>query len=337
MINKNQTQVRLVQLQNQDIHQLFHIFFFSPYSYLSPDTMIVLFVSPTKSLFHIIIIWILFVTPSFVFSADDDELHERCSQPFPCGNQNGLLYPFWISGREDCGHPKFKVNCGGGFAELSITSVKYRILEANYDSRIIRLARSDFIGDLCPRDPSNMPFNQSVLPLSPTTQLLRIYYDCHQDFSQIVPNYIGALACGGGDDDDDDDDGKRYYYVTSNQSSPLLQRIRNVFNSFRVFCHKNVTIPASGPALTALQLTPSTDNLKKALEEGFELGLNQDCSTCLTSGGACGFNRSSIAFTCYNSNRTINNGRISCLHVPTYICYHCLSLPQNPTHQPYEF
>ncbi|KAL0806980.1 hypothetical protein Bca101_099472 [Brassica carinata] len=114
----------------------------------------------------------------------DDELHSLCSQPFPCGNQSGLLYPFWISGREDCGHPDFKVDCNRGFAELSISSVKYRILETNYDS----------------------------------------------------------------------------------------------------------------------------DNLKKALEEGFELGLNQDCSTCLTSGGACGFNRSSIAFTCYNSNRSINNG-----------------------------
>ncbi|CAN7053406.1 unnamed protein product [Brassica rapa subsp. trilocularis] len=270
--------------------------------------MIDLFLSPTKSLFPIIIIWMLFVTPSFVFSADD-ELHSLCSQPFPCGNQSGLLYPFWISGREDCGHPDFKVDCNRGFAELSISSVKYRILEANYDSRIIRLARSDFMGNLCPTNPLNMPFNQSVLPLAPTTQLLRIYYDCHQDFSQYVPNYIGALACGDGDDDDDDDDddGKRYYYVTSNQSSPLLQRIRNVFNSFRVFCDKNVTIPASGPALNTLELNSSTDNLKKALEEGFELGLHQDCSTCLTSGGACGFNRSSIAFTCYNSNRTRNN------------------------------
>ncbi|CAN6933754.1 unnamed protein product [Brassica oleracea] len=217
--------------------------------------MIDLFLSPTKSMFHIIIIWMLFVTPSFVFSADD-KLHRLCSQPFPCGNQNGLLYPFWIAGREDCGHPEFKVNCSGGFAELSISSVKFRILEANYDSRIIRLARSDYIiGDLCPTDTSDMPFNQSVLPLAPSTELLTIYYHCSQDFSHI---------------------------------------------------------PASGPALNTQALNSSTDNLKKALEEGFELGLNQDCSICLTSGGACGYNRSSSGFICYiiekANNRSRNNG-----------------------------
>ena len=294
--------------------------------------MIDLFLSPTKSMFHIIIIWMLFVTPSFVFSADD-KLHRLCSQPFPCSNQNGLLYPFWIAGREDCGHPEFKVNCSGGFAELIISSVKFRILEANYDSRIIRLARSDYIiGDLCPTDTSDMPFNQSVLPLAPSTELLTIYYHCSQDFSQYVPTYFGAFACGGGDDDD-----KKNYYVTRNLSSPQLQAISPVLTNLSVFCDKNVSIPASGPALNTQALNSSTDNLKKALEEGFELGLNQDCSICLTSGGACGYNRSSSGFICYNiekaNNRSRNNGKIYFLLVLTSIVdvfrkYHRLSLPQ---------
>ena len=293
--------------------------------------MIDLFLSPTKSMFHIIIIWMLFVTPSFVFSADD-KLHRLCSQPFSCGDQTGLLYPFWISGREDCGHPEFKVNCSGGFAELSISSVKFRILEANYDSRIIRLARSDYIGDLCPTDTSDMPFNQSVLPLAPSTELLTFYYHCSQDFSQYVPTYFGAFACGGGDDDD-----KKNYYVTRNLSSPQLQAISPVLTNLSVFCDKNVSIPASGPALNTQALNSSTDNLKKALEEGFELGLNQDCSICLTSGGACGYNRSSSGFICYNiekaNNRSRNNGKIYFLLVLTSIVdvfrkYHRLSLPQ---------
>ncbi|KAL0801132.1 hypothetical protein Bca101_056308 [Brassica carinata] len=200
---------------------------------------------------------------------------------------------------EDCGHPEFKVDCNGGFAELNISSVKYRILEANYDSGIIRLARSEYIGNLCPKDPSNAQFNQSVLPLAPTTELLTIYYDCHQDFSQ----YVGALTCSDGDDN---------YYVTRNLSSPTPQAISPVLTNLSVLCDKNVSIPASGPALNTLQLTPSADNLQKALDEGFQLGLNQDCSTCLSSGGACGFNLSSSGFTCYymdeHNNRTRKNG-----------------------------
>lgn len=108
-----------------------------------------------------------------LFSAD--EIYRLCSTPFFCGNQGGLLYPFWIPGREECGHPDFKLNCNGGFAELDISSVSFRILEANYDASIIRLARSDYIGSLCPLYPFDTPF---ILPFASNTELLTIYSHC---------------------------------------------------------------------------------------------------------------------------------------------------------------
>ncbi|XP_013591997.1 PREDICTED: probable receptor-like protein kinase At1g67000 isoform X1 [Brassica oleracea var. oleracea] len=264
--------------------------------------MINLFLSPTKSTFHVIIS-MLFVIPSCVFSAN--ELHDRCSQPFNCGNQNGLRYPFWTSGREDCGHPDFKVDCSGEFAEVSITSVKYRILEANYDSGIIRLARSDFIGDLCPKDSLNATFNESVLPLAPNTKLLTIYHNCSRAFPQYVSTFVGDLPCGDGDGDDDD---TISYYVTTNLSSPLLDGIRGQLDDFRSSC-KSVSIPASGPWLETLQRNRTPDNLQKALAEGFQVGLNQDCSSCSASEGACGFNQNSSGFVCYSLEGANNRAR----------------------------
>uniref|UniRef100_A0A1J3EZM8 non-specific serine/threonine protein kinase n=1 Tax=Noccaea caerulescens TaxID=107243 RepID=A0A1J3EZM8_NOCCA len=254
--------------------------------------MINLFLSQRKSMSYRII-WMLFLIPSFVFSAT--ELHKRCSKPFSCGDQKELLYPFWVPGREDCGHPDFKLECNesSGSAELSISSVKYRILEVKYDSGIIRLARSDYITDLCPQDPLNAKFDQTVLPFAPTTELITIYYDCGRDFS--VPPFTGELEC--------EDNSRRNYYVTKNLTSPLLQGISGLLSDLRVLCNKNVTIPASGPALASLQSTSNTDNLKKALEEGFELEVNKDCSTCIGSGGACGYSQSSTSFTCYNTQQ----------------------------------
>ncbi|XP_009105243.1 LEAF RUST 10 DISEASE-RESISTANCE LOCUS RECEPTOR-LIKE PROTEIN KINASE-like 2.5 [Brassica rapa] len=262
--------------------------------------MINMFLSRTKSLFHIIIC-MLFVIPSCVFSAN--ELHDRCSQPFNCGNQNGLRYPFWTSGREDCGHPDFKVDCSGGFAEISISSVKFRILEANYTSGIIRLARSDFIGDLCPKDPLNATFNESVLPLAPNTKLLTIYHNCSRAFPQYVSTDVGDLPC-----EDDDGRERMSYYVTTNLSSPLLDGIRGQLNDSEPSC-KRVSIPASGPLLETLQKNRTRDNLQKALAEGFQLGLNQDCSSCLASKGACGFNQNSGGFVCYNLEGANNRAR----------------------------
>uniref|UniRef100_A0A1J3HF73 non-specific serine/threonine protein kinase n=1 Tax=Noccaea caerulescens TaxID=107243 RepID=A0A1J3HF73_NOCCA len=249
--------------------------------------MMNLFLPPTKFMLSYGIIWMLFLIPSFVFS--DNGLHRRCSGPFSCGDQKELFYPFWKTGREGCGHPDFKLECNARVAEVSISSVKFRILEANYVSGIIRLARSDYITDLCPQDPLNAKFDQTVLPFAPTTELITIYYDCRRDFS--VPTFTGELEC--------EDDSRRNYYVTKNLTSPLLRGISGLLNDFRVLCNKNVTIPASGPALATLQSISSTDNLKKALEEGFELEVNKNCSTCIGSGGACGYTQSSSSFTCY--------------------------------------
>lgn len=227
--------------------------------------------------------------PSYVFSAE--EPHKLCSAPFSCGDQGGLLYPFWIPGREGCGHPDFRLNCSGRFAELSISSVKYRILEASYDSRIIRLARSEYIGDLCPQDPLDVPFDENVLPFAPNNDLLTIYYDCGTDISLSITTYVGDLNCQNGD--------IKNYYVTRNLSSPQLQGITALLNDFRRICRRNVSIPASRPTLTTLERTPSTNNLKKALEEGFNLGVNQECLMCLNSEGACGYNQTSRSFVCY--------------------------------------
>ncbi|KAH0851725.1 hypothetical protein HID58_094513, partial [Brassica napus] len=82
-----------------------------------------------------------------------DELHRRCSQSFSCGDQTDLFYPFWIPSRVECGHPDFQLQCSERFAEVSISAVKFRILEANSTSRVIRLARL-----LCCRKSRFLPF-----------------------------------------------------------------------------------------------------------------------------------------------------------------------------------
>ncbi|XP_018445069.1 LEAF RUST 10 DISEASE-RESISTANCE LOCUS RECEPTOR-LIKE PROTEIN KINASE-like 1.4 [Raphanus sativus] len=267
--------------------------------------MIDMFLSSTKSMFYIIIIWMLFVIPSCVFSAN--ELHGLCRQPSSCGNLN-LLYPFWTSGREDCGHPEFRVNCSDGIAELSITAVKYRILEANYDSGVIRLARSDFIGGLCPKDLLNATFDESILPLSPTTEFLTIYHNCRQAFPQYVSSFVGDLPCGDGDADDDD---TISYYVTRNLLSPQLVGIRSQLEEFGSSCTSVSIRVSAGPLLNTLQNNRTQENLQKALAEGFQLGLNQECSRCLDSKGACGFNQNSGGFVCYcidePNNRTCSS------------------------------
>ncbi|KAL0806974.1 hypothetical protein Bca101_099466 [Brassica carinata] len=211
-----------------------------------------------------------------------DELYRRCSATFSCGDQSGLLYPFWIPSREECGHPDFKLDCHSSFAEITICSVKYRILEANYKSRVIRLARSDYIGGLCPQHPINEPFTQNVFTLAGDADMISIYHECTPEFPQYVSRYVGDLDC---------EANEKSYYVIANLSSPL--------KDLDGTCKRNVSIPASGPALNTLQKNASRDNLQKALREGFKVEFHRECSLCMDSGGACGYKKGSNNFLCY--------------------------------------
>ncbi|KAG2281033.1 hypothetical protein Bca52824_052253 [Brassica carinata] len=68
------------------------------------------------------------------------DLYHRCSTRFICGDQVGLLYPFWIPGREECGHPDFKLTClsvlvAGVLVLLVILIPILRKRKASHDNR----------------------------------------------------------------------------------------------------------------------------------------------------------------------------------------------------------
>ncbi|VVB09141.1 unnamed protein product [Arabis nemorensis] len=229
----------------------------------------------------------LFVIPPCVLSVDERHIH--CAPSFRCGNQTDLHYPFWTPEREECGHPDFKVDCSGDFPEFSMFSVKFRILEMNYASRIIRLARMDYLNNLCPQHPDNAIINQQVFSLLQDTELQTFYYDCPVPRINFLPNgYISQLDC-------EDDIGVQSYFVWS----PSHSRNRAILDAS---CERTVNIPVSRSALKRAESNHSLEALKKALDEGFNLRLNGDCSQCVRSRGACGYNQSLRDFVCYCIN-----------------------------------
>ncbi|ANM69677.1 Protein kinase family protein [Arabidopsis thaliana] len=247
--------------------------------------MINLSLSLTKSWSNTII-WMLFVIPSCVFSVVDEQ-HKHCSPRFKCGNQSELYYPFWISERKECGHPDFEVNCSGDFAELTVSTVKFQILEMNYEFEIIRLARMDYRNNLCPQHPANASINHDVLPFSPDTKLSTFYHDC-QSTVDVHPNdYIKQLNC------EDYIGGKSYFVSSSSHSGD-----RATLAALSASC-EGVDIPVSRSALKTVEKNQSLEAMKKAIDEGFELGFNNECSQCAISGGACGFDQRLKAFVCY--------------------------------------
>ncbi|CAH8257290.1 unnamed protein product [Arabidopsis lyrata] len=81
------------------------------------------------------------------------------------------------------------------------------------------------------------------------------------------------------------------YLAEKNVATPTLCSNATQVSQSLASPLRNVSIPASRSALNTMERTPTLDNLKKALEEGFKLGLNKDCSMCIESGGSCGYNQ----------------------------------------------
>ncbi|CAF1901784.1 unnamed protein product [Brassica napus] len=230
--------------------------------------------------------------PNLIFT--NDGRYKLCSQPFSCGDQKDLLYPFLIPDREECGYPGFMLNCSSGFAELTVSSVKFRILMADYDLHFITLARMDYTDNLCPSNPRNEQFNQSALQFADGTKLLTILYDCRDLPSNIsnslVYNYVTDFQC------EEDMEGLRNYCFVKNSSSALLY-MRDGTKDLEKNCKKEVSIPVRESTLPSL----CSDNPNKSLEKGFNLEIKQDCLVCLESNGACGYNR---GFVCYCDDGT---------------------------------
>ncbi|KAG2253452.1 hypothetical protein Bca52824_083588 [Brassica carinata] len=120
--------------------------------------------------------------------------------------------------------------------------------------------------------------------------MISMYYECTPDFPQSVSPYVGDLHC---------EVNEKSYYVTTNLSSPLLHESGDFSKDLGGMCKRNVSVPASGPALNTQQKNKTRDNLKKALEEGFKVVLHKECSMCMDSGGAYGYTQGSHHFLCY--------------------------------------
>ncbi|KAG2281020.1 hypothetical protein Bca52824_052240 [Brassica carinata] len=130
----------------------------------------------------------------------------------------------------------------------------------------------------------NLP--KSYVPEEKKLELERLENALHE-------GYIRVLGCGY------ERGGRTSYYVTRNLSSYLLKGISDLLYNFTTLCSRNVSIPVSRQALDELEESTSQDNLEKALDRGFELGVNNDCSQCIESRGACGYSQNSRSFICY--------------------------------------
>jgi hypothetical protein len=90
------------------------------------------------------------------------------------------------------------------------------------------------------------------------------------------------------------------YFITVNLSD--LSRTASSLISYLTTCNNSVQVPALQSAIEPILVSPTVAQLLGAINQGFELAWSANdslCDTCKSSGGLCGYNQTTTAFTCY--------------------------------------
>jgi len=264
---------------------------------------------PTKSWF------IMFLTITFVHapssaSANDDERYVSCSNSLDCGDIKGVGYPFWGSNRPDyCGYPELKLNCSDQDLEITIKKLTYKVLGINNQSRTLSVARTDYAENICPIFILNTTWIPNLLNYTSDDQNITIYYGCPTQgapTSTVLPQFpceINATQMTG--------------YFTAFANLSVLGSSASSLISYLASCKDSIIVPLRESAFQQILSTPTAAQLLGSLNQGFGLEWNASnslCDTCQLSGGQCGYNQTTTAFTCYCKDQP---QQFSCQQSPT--------------------
>ncbi|KAK4426634.1 LEAF RUST 10 DISEASE-RESISTANCE LOCUS RECEPTOR-LIKE PROTEIN KINASE-like 2.1 [Sesamum alatum] len=111
-----------------------------------------------------------------------DEPIQNCSLSFQCGGSIGnFSYPFSGGDQpEACGYSGFQLfNCEDKFPVLYIPPLNYRILERNFSTRTLKVARQDFLNNKCLPDLYNTTLN-SLYKFAPNSndENVTLFFGC---------------------------------------------------------------------------------------------------------------------------------------------------------------
>ncbi|KAH9778790.1 LEAF RUST 10 DISEASE-RESISTANCE LOCUS RECEPTOR-LIKE PROTEIN KINASE-like 2.1 [Citrus sinensis] len=241
----------------------------------------------SSSIFRISLFILMFSQLRFplVFSGYvnvSEEAYSKCSASFSCGIFTGIGYPFWRNDQPDyCGHPGFKLDCQGERATIDINFQKYDINEIYHESQVLRIAKTDFMLNICLVSFINSTLDFNLFEYTLSDQNASLLYDCDhlteeqprkQEFTCPIDNRPSEC----------------YFTAPAISSDELSRR-----------CKISLLIPVL--EIFADHFTNYLMTIDQVIKEGFEVRWiidQEQCRDCLISGGKCGYNRTINDFTC---------------------------------------
>ncbi|KAI5559280.1 hypothetical protein BDE02_17G099400 [Populus trichocarpa] len=267
-------------------------------------------VFPAMSWF-ITFITMIFICGSALVFANDDERYVNCSKSFDCGDVKGVGYPFWGSNRPDyCGYPELKLDCSDQDPEITIEKLTYKVLGIDNQTRTLSVARKDYAENICPTLILNTTWIPNLLNYTSDDQNITIYYGCPTQGALITSTVLPQFPC-------EINATQMTGYFTAFANLSVLGSSASSLISYLASCKDSIIVPLRESAFQQILSTPTAAQLLGSLNQGFGLEWNASnslCDTCQLSGGQCGYNQTTTAFTCYCKDQP---QQFSCQQSPT--------------------
>lgn len=212
----------------------------------------------------------------------------------------GIGYPFWGDGRPQfCGQQGFELKCqNDDYPLIDIGSLEFRVLSISNSTYAMRIARTDFWDQTCPKEFQSTTLNYTLFDYAGTDRNLTLFYGCPDEVLSQLPatwNISNNFTCSV----EDINDTTAFYadeaFLGLDQHLAILRT-----------CKINVTLPVLGAAIDELDANrtggevSNGERLEKALNMGFDVDYSVVrglCEHCNTTGGICG-SSSTSPFSC---------------------------------------
>lgn len=173
-----------------------------------------------------------------------------------CGTLRYISYPFWGGHRQShCGRTGFELVCNvqDNVPMLNISSLSYRVLDIDFPSNTLKVARQDLFNNPCPEILRNTTMDPALFNYLPQYKdnNLTLYFNCTSDH----PDVPGQFSCGGATE-----------YINLFRAGPAGPGSGTT-------CQDHIYVPVTEATAQKLHdpIASSINQLLSALAEGFSI------------------------------------------------------------------
>ncbi|KAL2896234.1 LEAF RUST 10 DISEASE-RESISTANCE LOCUS RECEPTOR-LIKE PROTEIN KINASE-like 1.3, partial [Bienertia sinuspersici] len=244
---------------------------------------------PSKIIWSITFLAILCFPICF---SNDLEWYDTCGNYFSCGNVTHVGFPFWGGSYrpKQCGYPDLELSCKNNITTiLQIKGMKYHVLDINQNTRIMKLARDDFLHGICMQKFVNTTLDFELFDYAPGSQNLTVLYGCPPPYTPN-PSQFTCKISGTNDTDG---------YPVEGAIGPSG-------------CHASVVVPVVVSSAVQIGKWSLSQIISHGFEATYKLEDAELCAQCEASRGRCGFDLSQDMMTCLCSDGSVTDGNTLC-------------------------